>query len=439
MSDEVLILGAGMTGLGAGDARGAPRVEARERPGGICSSYYLRPGSRERLPSPPEDGEAYRFEIGGGHWIFGGDPLVHRLIRSLVPVKTYVRSSAVYLPDEDRLAPYPIQNHLRALGPERAARCLEEIAGLAARKPPVSTLADWLQASFGPSLCELFFEPFHELYTAGLYREIAPQDAYKSPIDLQHVVRGSFAAAPGDVGYNATFVYPEPGLDALAARLAERCQVHYGHRVERIDTEQRVVHFAGGASRGYQALLSTLPLNRTLAMAGLEVEERACPSPQVLVINIGAERGPRCPEHQWLYVPRSKAGFHRVGFYDQVDVSFLPASRRADHDRVSIYVEKAYPEGERPTDAELEGLCQAVVAELREWGWIGEAEAVDPTWIEVAYTWAWPGSRWVKESLAALERRGVYQVGRYARWVFQGIADSLRDGLVAGSAFRREG
>jgi hypothetical protein len=29
-------------------------------------------------------------------------------------------------------------------------------------------------------------------------------------------------------------------------------------------------------------------------------------------------------------------------------------------------------------------------------------------------------------------------VGRYARWVFQGIADSIRDGLLVGASFRRD-
>ena len=43
----------------------------------------------------------------------------------------------------------------------------------------------------------------------------------------------------------------------------------------------------------------------------------------------------------------------------------------------------------------------------------------------------------VADALAALEAVGVEQVGRYARWHFQGIADSLADGLAAGAACRR--
>jgi hypothetical protein len=38
--------------------------------------------------------------------------------------------------------------------------------------------------------------------------------------------------------------------------------------------------------------------------------------------------------------------------------------------------------------------------------------------------------------MAALEARDIFPVGRYGRWVFQGIADSIRDGLYVGGALR---
>ena len=434
---KAIILGAGMTGLAAGYASGLPVYEAQEAPGGICSSYYVRPGSDKRLHVAPEDGEAYRFEIGGGHWIFGGDPLVLRFIRSLTPVKSYRRRSVVFFPDRDLFVPYPIQNHLRYLGQKVAVQVLEEITN-GRSSGEVVTMADWLQASFGPTLYELFFEPFHELYTAGLFREIAPQDAYKTPVNPSLVIRGAFDDVP-QVGYNVTFVYPEEGLNVLAQRMAESCRVHYNKRVVKIDVQSKEVYFEDGTVEPYDEIISTLPLNRMMEMTGLDVGERPDPATSVLVVNIGAVKGPNCPEEHWLYIPRSRAGFHRVGFYSNVDPSFLPASRREHRDCVSIYVEKAYREGKKPSQAELDRLAWDIVQELQEWGWIKEAEVVDPTWIDVAYTWSWPGSTWRAKALKALEEYGIYQVGRYARWVFQGIVDSISDGFIAGCALRTMG
>ena len=77
-----------------------------------------------------------------------------------------------------------------------------------------------------------------------------------------------------------------------------------------------------------------------------------------------------------------------------------------------------------------------MVKELQEWDYIREAEVVDPTWIDVAYTWSYPGSRWKQQAIQRLEEHNIYPIGRYGRWIFQGIADSIRDGFVAGSSFR---
>jgi protoporphyrinogen oxidase len=300
---------------------------------------------------------------------------------------------------------------------------------------PTATMAEWLRTAFGDSLCELFFDPFHQLYTAGLWRDIAPQDAYKSPAMLSAAVTGAFGDAPA-AGYNVTFVYPEHGLDGLARRLASHCAIQYGKRVVRLDVQKREVVFADGDGVRYEHLISTLPLAHVMEMAGLTCGVDPDPYTSVLVVNIGAIKGPRCPEDHWVYVPKSRAGFHRVGFYSNVDTSFLPNLGDSEGRRVSIYVERAYRSGTKPTKQDLSNVCETIVTELREWGWIGDVEVLDPTWIQVAYTWSRPASRWKAESMKLLEKHGVYQVGRYARWVFQGIADSIRDGFIAGGAFK---
>ncbi len=430
---NTLILGAGMTGLAAGMVSGLPVFEAVDTPGGICSSYYIRPDSHQRLHVAPDDGEAYHFEIGGGHWIFGGDPAILQFIQSITPVKSYNRSSAVYFAKENSYVPYPLQNHLSYLGPELAAKALDEI--VSAPKNIPETMADWLTQSFGPTLTHKFFGPFHQLYTAGLWFNIAPQDAYKSPVNVSLALKGAFSETDS-VGYNTTFVYPERGLNTLAQEMAKRCDVRYGKRVVRIDVESKEVAFADGSVEPYVTLVSTLPLNTMFDITGLQVDERPDPHTSVLVLNIGATKGGRCPSSHWLYNPDTEAGFHRVGFYSNVDPLFLPRSSHSVNDRVSIYVERAYAAGQKPTDEDISVYAAAVVKELQEWQFIDEAEVVDPTWIDVAYTWAWPGSGWRAKALKTLESQNIFQVGRYGCWIFQGIADSIRDGFMVGSAFK---
>jgi protoporphyrinogen oxidase len=433
LKNQIYILGAGITGLAAGLASGLPVYEAALTPGGICSSYYVRPKSQECLPVAPADDEAYHFELGGGHWIFGGDPAVLRFIRSLTPVKSYQRRSTVFFARQNLYVPYPLQNHLGHLGPEVAVRALNEM--LTTPKGSPKTMADAFAQDFGPTLTEHFFGPFHDLYTAGLWTRIAPQDGYKSPVNVSLALQGAFGQTP-PVGYNATFVYPESGLNTLAQRMAEKCHINYNKQVVQIDVHRQVIHFADGAVAPYDALISTLPLNKVMIMTGLEVSAAPDPYTSVLVLNIGAVRGSRCPTDHWLYNPDAQAGFHRVGFYSNVDVSFLPKSARTSNDRVSIYVERAYLGGEQPTAPEVKTYTETVIEELQSWEFIDEVEVVDPTWIDVAYTWSWPGSSWRAKALKCLEEHQILQVGRYGRWVFQGIADSIKDGFVVGGAFK---
>jgi protoporphyrinogen oxidase len=428
---NTLILGAGMTGLAAGWASGLPIYEAQSVPGGICSSYCIRPHDVNRLYTSPEDGEAYRFEIGGGHWIFGGDPVVLHFIQLLTPVKSYERNSSVFFSKKNLYVPYPIQNHLGYLDKEIASKALTEI--ITAPKRTSRTMSEWLEQSFGPTLLELFFAPFHEKYTAGLWTKIAPQDAYKSPINIPLVIHGAFDRTP-PVGYNATYIYPQEGLNTLAQKMARRCNVHYGKRVAQIDVYKKEVLFTDGSGARYNTLISTLPLSKTMEMTGLELDERPDCYTSVLVLNIGAKRGAQCPDEHWLYIPDTDSGFHRVGFYSNVDTLFLPRSSQMANDRVSIYVERAYWNVSKPLDEEIRVYSEGVIKELQSWGFIEEVEVIDPTWIEVAYTWSWPSSRWRVKALKLLEKHNVYQIGRYGRWVFQGIAESIKDGLFIGAA-----
>ena len=421
-----------MTGLAAGFASEAPIYEAAEIPGGICASYYLRPGTRDRLFEPPEDREAYRFELGGGHWIFGGDPAIRQFINRLTPLNDHVRKSSVYFHDESLYVPYPLQNNLRYLDGDIAVRALAEMA-----HPHSSfrSMREWLSACFGQSLCQKFFFPFHELYTAGLYHTIAPQDAYKSPIDLKAAIQGALHDAP-PVGYNATFRYPQSDLNRLARAMAESCDIHYGKRAVSIDIHAKEVRFADGSLVPYSALISTLPLNQILEITGIDLDAKRDPFTSVLVLNIGARKGPHCPDDHWLYNPDAHSGFHRVGFYSNIDISFLPKSAQATNDRVSIYVERAYSAGVALDNNKIQGYCEAVTQELQDWDFIREVEVIDPTWVEVAYTWANPGSHWQAEAFKVLEAHDIYQVGRYGRWKFQGIADSIRDGFIVGASVK---
>jgi protoporphyrinogen oxidase len=421
-----------MTGLAAGITSGFRVLECLDHPGGICASY-------ER--------DGYRFELGGGHWIFGGEPVVTRLLAGASELRSYRRRSAVLFLGarectrdlRNRLVPYPIQDNLFALPKGIREVALAEILN-GAGNHPADTMAGWLEQQFGRTLCRIFFDPFHERYTAGLFREIVPQDAYKSPIDKARVRHGS-AQENSDAGYNATFLYPACGLDAVSRWLAQRCDISYGTAVVRIDPRPRSIELSDGRTHTYEKIVATAPLNHTVEMAGLSGQVGP-PDPytSVLVLNLGATL-PDTPlarnGYHWLYIPDSRSGFHRIGYYSNVDPLFLPNGHRRSPGRGSLYVETAFGGGKQPTAQATHALVAAIIEELQQSGLIDKVEAADLTWVDVAYTWRRPGSNWVARATSACQECGIEPAGRYGRWTFQGIAASLKEGLLLGSVLRQ--
>lgn len=421
-----LIIGAGFTGLGAGLSSGLKIIEAKDSPGGICASYQI---------------DGFRFEIGGGHWIFGRDAYVLDLMNRFVKCREYKRRSAVFFAGnlevtrslKYKFINYPIQNNLYALGEGLANRALEEILHNNKRSFNGLTMSEWLKHYFGETLYLIFFAPFHDRYTAGLYKIIAPQDSYKSPINLKSIIDGVSGNPDLLAGYNATFVYPEDGLDTFSIRIAQRCNIEFGKTVVRINPEQKNVALSDGTEIGFDVLISTIPLNRVMELCGFM--DGAEPYTSVLVINMAVELGnyeiARHGNH-WLYIPDSSTGFHRVGYYSNVDPLFLAERFRNSEKYGSLYIEFAFRPDKKPSNDEIENIISKTESELMEWGFIKRALFANSTWIDVAYTWQKPESRWVSDSIEKLRTYDIISVGRYGRWNFQGILESLKEGIFEG-------
>lgn len=364
---KTVILGAGITGLAAAYKTKGTVYEATSSPGGICRSYY-------------EGG--YRFERGGGHWIFGVDREVLDFLDQFGTFKRYKRDAGVYI---NKTFPYPIQTYFDVVD-----------------EPSQGTMKYDHFEKFGCDLGRLFFYPFNEKYTSGLYNKIAPQDPQKTPLDGQ--------------GYNSEFLYPEGGLDRLIDAIAVGLDIRYHKKVTSIHPDEKMLYFEDGDSRRYDELISTLPLNVMCHLLGLKQIHTKLPHNSTIVLNIGATPGRNFPKEHWLYIPYSKAGFHRVGFYSNVDKSFAPKNR------VGLYVEWAFRD--KVPDTSL------AFNELAKWGFIKRVERSSFNVVDVAYTWQWSGSQERENLIAMVEDNGITQIGRYGRWRFCGIAESIKMGLL---------
>lgn len=434
---KTIILGGGMSGLGAALASNLPVYEATCRPGGVCYSYYVGEDGSLRDPRTQDVSKCFRFEPAGGHWMFGVSKDSLQRLEKFASFEKYTRQAAVYFPESGQLVPYPLQNNLRYLDKPLRDRIVAEICDEAGGNSEPTSLKDWLLNTFGPTLCELFFFPFNERYTAGLYEQVAPQDAYKSALDRNRVLRGARQSTE-DTGYNRVFYYPVAGLDQLIRSIAAECILHFDHRVTRIDTSDREVHFANGLYIPYARIISTVPLNSMAQLCAIENEETPDPATAVLVVNIGAAKGRDFSPYHWIYLPSSRSGMHRAGFYSHVDPSFLPIKYRSRTEVVSIYAERSYSSAAPPSLQEQSSASSAIVAELKDWGFIADPIVVSWTFTDPAYTWSRRGSMWAQQCIDRLARNGIDQIGRYGAWRFQGMLESFEQGLSAGRSLTLE-
>jgi len=372
-----LILGAGMAGLGAGIKTEYPIYEQSDKAGGICRDYV-------------KDG--FTFSNGGGHYLFGKGPGLD-YIKSLVPVNEIERKAGVYY---NTTFPYPFQTTA-----EKDNHISTYLHGGNA------TIKDWLFDKFGKDQCNLFFNPFNEKYTAGLYDRIIQVDDYKSP-------------PAGGKGFCPTFCDPVNGLSDLVDKMASKCDIKYGYQAKKIYVEKKRVYFEGnnfGQDKEYDKLISTIPLNKLMEMCGQKVN---LPYTSVLVINIGAEVGACTPKEHWMYIPFSKTPFYRVGFYSNIHPN------KAPNGTVGLSVEMAFLPDQK---IDIPKITRDVIQELQEWRWIGEEVITkDPTVVPMAYTWVYDRET-VPKALAWLKERDIISIGRYGKHRFQGMVESVGDGL----------
>jgi len=434
-NNRLIIVGGGITGLFAGVTTGAPIYERNSYPGGLLSSYCININTGEKKHCKHREDYDALFELGGGHWLWGLDKnvTIYRILTRFSRFKQYQRRSAVYLTDYDLLIPYPLQYHVGYLPKDLRDAALEDI--IAARRNLKSlndhsklTFAEFLKLSFGETLYKIFFEPYNYSYTAGLLYEVAPPRKMKIPNDLDIILRGSKENARSFTGYNTYFYYPVIGLGPLMWKLCAETKCHLDHHVTFLDVNRKQITVNDSHSVEYDMLVATIPLLEILKISDMkEFLHNPDPYTSVLCVNAIAKKGRRTPRDHWIYVSKSKSGFHRIGYYSNVDKMFLPAKYRSE-DYVSIYIEKIFKGGSLSRNLEAEAIN--MLGEAMELGFIDEVLVYDFNSVEYAYTWQRPGSTWVDNVVRFLMSSNIMPIGRYATWgKVEGVIECMEEVL----------
>jgi protoporphyrinogen oxidase len=277
-----------------------------------------------------------------------------------------------------------------------------------------------LLARFGAGICDLFLVPYNEKLYACDLATLDPNamGRFFPHADLSDIIANMRVA--NNSSYNATFTYPEGGaieyINAVHARLIERVgprALALGEGVVRVDLDAHVVETTRRTIR-YEKLVSSMPWNRLLAMAGVPHDPAVYSWNKVLVFNLGFDRkGPR--DVHWMYYPDKSVSFYRVGFYDNIFGA----------DRMSIYVELGYARG---AEVDVEAARRRVLQDLERVGLVKDHVLVaehhvvmDPAYVHITQASIAERARLG----AMLEAKDVFSIGRYGGWTYCSIEDNI--------------
>ncbi len=413
----VVILGAGLTGLGAAyrlAERGGPECAVYEQHG-----YVGGHAASFRTP------EGFTFDE-GGHVLFSHYPYFDRVVeRTLGPRRlTHRRESWIWI--GGHWVRYPYQEHLFQLPPALAYECLCGLLEASAdgRRRPAN-FREWIEASFGRGIARQFMLPYNEKVWAHPleamdYGWIGERVA---TIDLRQVLRRLIFREESQWGPNNVFSYPlEGGFGGLASAIAaalDPARFHLRRIAARVDVDRRIVAFRDGHEVGYEHLVSTLPLPLLLRLLDGRVPASVRDAGgrflrnRLLAIGLGV-RG-ECPSSRhWVYFPEPQYPFNRVTFLSNYSPLVVPGAGT-----YSLLVEIAFSP-HRPLDRRA--AIEDTVARLEDLGLLRRDRIVSLWAKGMSYAYPIPflgRDALLREVHGFLEARGIYSRGRFGGWRYE--------------------
>ena len=364
----------------------------------------------------------------GGHVVFSHFGEFDRLLEEVMGADVVEHERASFVRYGDRWVPYPFQNNLRHLPPEAAYECLLGLVE-ARDRPPAADFAGWLQSTFGAGINEHFLRPYNEkVWAVPLERMSADWIAERvSVVDYRRALR-NVVLGLDDVGWgpNNRFKFPLAGgtgeiYRRLAARLGGR--IEYRREVVGVDPGRRRLHFRGGEAADYDALVSTMPLDRLAgaiadAPGRVAAAARALEHSSVRVVGAGYEQPLAESERCWMYFPAADVPFYRVTNFAKYAAANVPG---ADTGRYSSFMTEVAYSRFRPL--EEDGLGERVTAALVAAG-LADATAPLASLHSLDVEYAYPVPTLDRDrALAAiqpwLEERGIYSRGRFGSWRYE--------------------
>ncbi|HEX3625625.1 MAG TPA: NAD(P)-binding protein [Verrucomicrobiae bacterium] len=423
---EIVVLGGGISGLAAACALQHSRAD-----------YMLL----ERRPSV--GGLTRTSQVGDFCFDYTGHFLHLRRYESPSKIpfaglqdsdwKRVERRSACYV--ANTMVTAPIQYNLGELPQDILDKCIQsyEQRQMDGRSCGTS-FRDYIVRNFGTALADLFLIPQNEK-TFAISLDGLCMNAIKRffPVaDDAAIRRGIRGESALTAGYNSTFWYPViGGIEALTRGFSRGLgRISENQDVCSIDLKRRTLRTVKGTEITWDALLTSVPLPSFCRMTGepdlIEAAKQLTHSTTVAV-NVGLRGEVAAPlaNRHWVYVPDRNLPIYRVGVYSNIsDGTCAPG-------RVALYAEVGLS-AEQVCQLDLLSLESEVLSCLEKLEWLdrSKVECVMSHILHCAYVHHTPvAERLVGSIFDRFSTARVFPIGRYGRWDYTSMEDSIEDGI----------
>jgi protoporphyrinogen oxidase len=421
MTPRIVILGGGLAGLSAGHhlAEYEPVLFEKETAiGGLCRSFT-------------QDG--FTFDC-TGHLIHLKNAYTKELVARILPdaFNSHERLAAIY--SKSTTTPYPFQANTYGLPPEVVRDCVVGFVESMHSGNGTNNFHDWVLQTFGSGIAKHFMLPYNEKFWKQNLRTITSDwVSWSIPKPtLEEVVNGALGLTNKGMGYNPRFIYPKSGgIDCLPQALAHSVKhVQTNEAVQYIDPRKKYVRLASGREQPYEFLISTLPLPALYRMLkdtpdSLVSDAQYLHAISVLNINLGIDR-PDVSNQHWIYFPEDQFIFSRVGFPMNFSKSVAPEGTS------SMYIEITHQPTESPN---VEEAFSRAMVDLQKCGILRKEDRVLTRHvIDIRFAYVvfdQHRQKHLQSLIDYLESRDILTAGRYGRWDYYSMEDSILSGKAA--------
>ena len=426
MSEErIVIIGAGPTGLGA-----AWRLNEL----GHANWLLLEQGTEAGgLSASVVDEKGFTWDL-GGHVQFSHYDYFDRLMDDLLGPDGWLnheRESWVWM--RDRFIPYPFQMNIRRLPREDMVDCVTGLVRLYKQGPRdarPANFGEWIDATFGEGLARVFMRPYNFKVWAWPPEEMAYSwiGERVAVVDLERVLRNIFEERD-DIswGPNNTFRFPRfGGTGAVWRACAERLpaeRLRFGARVVAVDAAAHELRLADGGVVKYDRLLSTMPVDRLVELAGRDDLRPAAARlrySSTHIFGVGLRGAPRdeLAKKCWMYFPEDNCPFYRVTVFSNYSPNNVP-----DISNYWSLMAEVSESPVKPVPATPEERLEEVVRGMLDTRLIASRDDIVSTWqvrLEHGYpTPALGRDEAIAQLLPAFDAQGISSRGRFGAWRYE--------------------